>query len=150
MPGFLFLPALRRAGKGVAAISQLAAKCRTSLTATAIRYAQIAEDPVAVIITAGNQIEVCVLSNSLKEIRGVTGLSKGEFLPAGTPTEKFNMDVNNAGSANSTASFTSLDDWFESAPQVEMNEDVVGLGGYGKTLTVLFSDKLIEDEEDDE
>jgi hypothetical protein len=31
-----------------------------------------------------------------------------------------------------------------------MNENVVGLGGYGKTLTVLFSDKLIEDEEDDE
>jgi hypothetical protein len=105
---------------------------------------------LAVIITAGNQIELCVLSDSLKEIRGVAALVKGDFLPAGTPTEKFNMDINNAGSANSTGAFSSLDDWFISAPQVEMNEDVVGLGGYGKTLTVLFSDKLIEDEEDDE
>jgi hypothetical protein len=31
-----------------------------------------------------------------------------------------------------------------------MNENVVGLDGHGKALTVLFSDKLIEDEEDDE
>ena len=149
MPAFLFLPALRNAGKGFAAISQLANKCRTSLTATAIRYAQNAEDPVAVIITAGNQIELCVLSDSLKEIRGVAALVKGEFLPAGTPTEKFNMDVNNAGSANSIGAFSSLDDWFVSAPQAEMNEDVVGLGGYGKTMTVLFSDKVIEDDEDE-
>lgn len=43
-----------------------------------------------------------------------------------------------------------LDDWFDGAPQVEVNEDVVGLGSYGKTLTVLFTDEDLEDEDDDE
>ena len=148
MPSFLFLPALRRAGKGSPAIIQLSGKCRTSLTATAIRFAELAEDPVAVIITAGNLIELCVLSESLKEVRGVTRLAKGDFFPAGTPTEKFNNDPNNAGSCNSAAGFASLDDWFPNAAQIEMSEDVVGLGNYGKTLTVLFMDKLIEDEEE--
>ena len=150
MPSFMFLPELRRAGSGFAAIKQLAGICRTSLTATAIRYAEFAEDPIAIIITAGNAIELCVLSESLKAIRGVTRLVKGDFLPAGTPTDKFNAEPNNAGSSNSIGGFTSLDDWFVNAPQVEMSEDVVGLGSYGKTLTVLFTDKLIEDEDDDE
>jgi hypothetical protein len=30
-----------------------------------------------------------------------------------------------------------------------MNEDVVGLGNYGKTLTVLFTEEIIDDEEDE-
>ena len=30
-----------------------------------------------------------------------------------------------------------------------MNEDVVGLGSYGKTLTVLFTDDVLDDEEDE-
>jgi hypothetical protein len=150
MPKFLFLPALRSAGKGFAAINQLSRKCKTSLTATAIRYAQFAENPIAVIITAGNAIEHCVLSDTLQEVRGVTRLAKGEFLPAGTPTDKFNSDPNNAGTCNTAGAFSSLDDWFPSAPQVEMSEDVVGLGNYGKTLTVLFTNEPLDEEELDE
>ena len=150
MPKFLFLPALRSAGKGFAAINQLARKCKTSLTATAIRYAQFAEDAIAVIITAGNAIEHCVLSESLQEVRGVNRLAKGEFLPAGTPTDKFNNDPNNAGSCNSSAAFSSLDDWFSGAPQIEMSEDVVGLGNYGRTLTVLFASEPLDENEQDE
>lgn len=38
-----------------------------------------------------------------------------------------------------------LDEWFDGAPRVEMNEDVVGLGHYGKTLAVLFTDEEIDE-----
>jgi len=34
------------------------------------------------------------------------------------------------------------------APAVEMEEDVVGLGSYGKTLTVLFTDEDLEPEDE--
>ena len=149
MPSFLFLPALKSAGNGFAAISQLSNKCRTSLTATAIRYAQFAEDPIAVIMSAGNAIELCVLSQSLKEVQGVKALNKGDFVPSGTPTDKFNNNPHNAGTCNSTGEYSTLDDWFFGAPQVEMNEDITGLGNYGKTLTVLFTDKAIDDAEDE-
>lgn len=43
-----------------------------------------------------------------------------------------------------------MDDWFEGAPQLEMKEDVVGLGGYGKTLTVLFTEEAFDDKEEDD
>ena len=44
-----------------------------------------------------------------------------------------------------------LDLWFDRAPRdVEVNEDVVGLGSYGKTLTVPFAEDLPDDLEDDE
>jgi hypothetical protein len=43
-----------------------------------------------------------------------------------------------------------LDDWLDGAPQVEVNEDVVGLGSYGKTLTILFTDEDLEDEDQDD
>ena len=148
MPKILFLPALRKAGQGFAAINQLARKCDTSLTATAIRYAQFAEDPIAVIISAGNAIEFCVLSETLQEARGVTRLAKGEFVPAGTPTNKFNNDPNNAGTCNSIGAYCSLDDWFPDARQIQMSEDVVGLGNYGRTLTVLFTNEAVDEEED--
>jgi hypothetical protein len=38
---------------------------------------------------------------------------------------------------------------FDGAPDVEMNEHVVGLGRYDRTLTVLFTDEVL-DEEDEE
>jgi Zn-dependent peptidase ImmA (M78 family) len=144
MPKGLFVTAMRTAGKGFAAINRLKQVCNTSLTATAIRYAGFAEDPVAVILSGGNCIEFCAFSESFSEIRGVHRLSKGDFLPEGTPTAKFNNNPNHAGSCDSDAAFVSLDDWFEDAPQIEIYEDIIGLGGYGKTLTVLFTDKEID------
>lgn len=47
MPEHLFLPAMRDAGAGLKAVKKMADICRTSLNATAIRYGQLAEDPVA-------------------------------------------------------------------------------------------------------
>jgi hypothetical protein len=46
--------------------------------------------------------------------------------------------VGNFALTNSIGAFTSLDEWFSNAPQIEMNEDAVGLGNCGKTLTFLF------------
>jgi len=43
-----------------------------------------------------------------------------------------------------------LDDWLEGAPRIELKEDVIGLGHYGKTLTVLHTDQAIEPEDPDD
>ena len=56
MPRFLFFPATETAGVGLAAIEGLATLCKTSLHATAIRYAQCTREPVAVIISGGSRI----------------------------------------------------------------------------------------------
>ena len=45
-------------------------------------------------------------------------------------------------------SHCSLKYWFEDAPDIEFQEDVVGLGHYGKTLTVLFTEEALNDDDE--
>jgi hypothetical protein len=65
---------------------------------------------------------------------------------------KFNSGVGRVQRGEQAQAFCSLRDWFERAHDVEFQEDVVGLGHYGKTLTVLFTEEALEeaDEEDEE
>jgi hypothetical protein len=44
---------------------------------------------------------------------------------------------------------SALDLWFDGAPDIEMNKDVVGLGGYGRTLTVRHTDQAIGDDDEE-
>ena len=39
--------------------------------------------------------------------------------------------------------------WLDGARDIEMNEDVVGLGAYRRTLTVLHTDQAIGDDDDE-
>jgi hypothetical protein len=149
MPRQLFLPALRDSGQGFAGVRRLAELCKTSLTATAIRFAQFAEDPVAVVVSSGTSVDYCVMSQCLKGIPGVESLKKGQPLPRQTKTAKFSADPDNIRLGRQQATYASLDDWFDGAPQMEVSEDIVGLGRYGKTLTVLFSPEPISDEDDE-
>lgn len=150
MPEDLFRGAMRKVGReGFGAIDSLATTCKTSITATAIRYAQFAEDPVAVIVSSADKVVFCSLSEALKNVRGVKRLKKGDLIPPQSKTAKFNRSRANIATCRQEAGWASLDDWFDEAPQVEMKEDVVGLGGYGKTLTVLFTGEAVDDEDGD-
>lgn len=150
MPQPFFKSSLQQAGAGFNAIQTLAATARTSIVATAIRFAKLADDPVAVILTAGPGIEWCFLSTQLRECRGIYPLGKRSVLPARSTTAKFNSDASRVERGEKAEGSCSLNDWFENAPDVEIKEDVVGLGHYGKTLTVLFTDELLTEEEEGE
>jgi Zn-dependent peptidase ImmA (M78 family) len=150
MPSRLFLRETRRAGEGFGAINSLAETFKTSITATGIRFATYAEDPVAIIISKNDRIHYCFMSEAIKELKGIGWIKKGDLIPKSSKTYDFNSDINNITSSRVAESITTLDDWFENAPAVEMNEDVIGLGSYGKTLTVLFTNEALENEDEDE
>lgn len=150
MPTGLFKNALEEAGEGFAAIDRLAKLCKTSITATAIRFATQSPDPVAVIVSTGRTIDYCFLSDALSEIRAMDWIRKGELVPTKSETHSFNTDRARVTSGAKTQAWTSLDLWFDGAPELEMKEDVVGLGTYEKTLTVLFTDEAIADDEESE
>jgi len=150
MPEDIFLEALRKAGEGFAAIKSLAIKCRTSITSTAIRYAQLSENPVAVIMSSRNKVDWCFMSSALISCRAMQWIKKGSLITPTSTTAEFNQDQNNVLMAKRVEAWTRLDYWFEDGPQIEMKEDVVGLGHYGKTLTVLFTNEAIDTEDDDE
>jgi hypothetical protein len=138
MPRALFQKALDGNEPGIPTIQKLSGVCKTSLTATAIRYAQLAPDAVAAIMSTGDRVDYCFMSDELETATGIARLRKGEVLPRRTLTYRFSSDAGNVTAARRVEGTVQLQEWFGSGPQVEMVEDVLGLGYYGKTLTALY------------
>jgi Zn-dependent peptidase ImmA (M78 family) len=150
MPSFLFDRILNDVSIGLKAVVYLAKKCQTSLTATAIRYAQRTSDPVAVIVSEGQLIQYCFMSDELKQINGLDWIKKGKRLSKNTVTSRFNTAPQNIINSNQAEGETTLSEWFESNLEYEVSEEVIGLGQYGKTLTVLSIGDIPDQEELDE
>ena len=149
MPANLFSQTLgRQPGRGLPAIEALADLCVTSLTATAIRYAGLCDVPVAVVLSSGETVNWCFRSDPFKEICPYW-LPKGSIVPPASATNEFNLNESNVTSGRKREHFSYLDAWLDDAPTQEMKEDIVGLGRYGKTLTVLFLDEVPPDSEED-
>lgn len=130
---------------GIVALSQMA-EC--SLTASAIRAAECCDYPMAVVVSFGDKVAYAFLSESFKKLDKLTFLKKGTPLPK-THTLRFNADPQNVRLALSICGQTSLAEWFSCQRRLALDEEVIGLGSYGFTLTVLSSDELAEDPDDE-
>lgn len=150
MPSHLFLPAIRRAGTGLAAVESLADSCNTSLLATAIRLIECTSDPIAIVVSTADKIDYCCMSDAFKEIDRITWLRKSQPIPRTSSTFQFNLDPTKVQRGARTQGTSDLQEWFSSDRSIEITEDVVGLGSYGKTLTVLYDIELPDEEEEDE
>ena len=93
------------------------------------------------------------LSDSFKNLGKLQFLRKGDPLPASL-TSDFNSDNERVRAGDTACNETTLTTWFDCPANIQLDEEVVGLGSYGLTLTVLSSDALTddpyEDEDDDE
>ena len=150
MPTGLFREATRTAGQGFPAIERLAGQCVTSITATAIRFSGLSDDAVAVVVSSNGVVDFCCLSPVLQEFNGITWMRHGDPVPAESTTARFAAEPQNIVNGARREGCSMLDEWLDGAPRIEMKEDVVGLGHYGKSLTVLFSEEPIEQEDPDE
>jgi hypothetical protein len=104
---------------------------------------------VAVIVSVGGVIDYCFASDTLEQAPRYRRLRKGSALPPHSLTANFNRNPENIAGAAQAEGYSQLNDWFEdTSVGIEMKEDVVGLGSYGKTLTVLFTEEALPDEED--
>jgi hypothetical protein len=147
MPSVLFQPALQEAGDGLAAIEELSNICATSLSATAIRFAELVDGAlVAIIVSNQNEVEYCCMSKQFREL-SLTWLRREDPVPPRTRTFRFNGDSQRIARAERDAGATRLDEWFRNAPDLGAYEEIVGLGSYGRTLTVLTVDELPDEEE---
>lgn len=147
MPRYLFSAALDKADEGLDAVKKLANECFTSLTATAIRYAQQTPEAVAIVVSIGSKVDYCFMSDSMREIPGTDWPRKGSPLPLSTLTRKFNMDSSNVLQSKSAESDTTLQNWLGGTLDIELYEEVIGLGRYGKTLTILLASDIPDLEE---
>ena len=126
----------------------MAGLCQTSLPATAIRYAECTYEPVAVIVSTGNSVDFCIMSKALRECDGIDWIRKKQPLPLNSATRLFNGDQERVRRAERIESESPFQDWFGGNLRIIAREDVVGLGSYGKTLTVLNGIELPEDADD--
>lgn len=152
LPGRLVRGVLDEAQLGLAGIEQLALQSECSLTASAIRAAECSPYPMAVVVSRDDRISYGFMSDGFKQLKPKTYPRKGEPLPFST-TRWFNEDERRVKSGARETGQTSLSDWFEGPPGVELDEEVIGLGDYGFTLTVFSSEELPDDpyeSEDDE
>lgn len=153
MPRSLFTEAMLTAGDGLEAIEKLSAQCCTSLTATAIRYTRLTRDPMAIVISTGDRIDYCFMSEALKEMQSLNWIRKGDPLPKATATYAFNQNPERVLRADRDEDSADICDWFGSDRSLSITEQLIGLGNYGKTLTVLtaldIEEQMKEIEEDE-
>lgn len=145
MPRKLFLPAMEKVPDGLRGVEQLATLCATSLTTTAIRTAECSKESLAVVICRGDRIESGKMSDRFKEMRGLKWLKKGQPIPDRTLTRGFVSDAERVRLARRDDDSTHLHAWFGDGPDIRVTEEVIGLGDYGRTLTILTPEEDPED-----
>jgi len=151
MPRNLFTKAMEKFGDGLGGIEKLSGLCKTSLTATAIRFSQLSDNPVAVAMTSGQAIEFCSFSKALFDLdRDLEPFQKGMSIPSGTETRKFNSNTSNVLLNTRSEARVGLQDWFGGQCKLDVLEEIIGLGNYGKTLTIISVLDSLEEEEEDE
>lgn len=148
MPNPAFRQAMRSAGEGLDAIMSLASLCETSLVATASRYLEETDLPMAMVLSSGKCMEYAFLSDELKEFRDIIWPRKGGIIPA-VPTSEFNRDEANIRKLNRIDEESNLRDWFGGRRSVPIREQIMGLGDYGKTLTILSTTSFADDEDEE-
>ena len=150
MPEHLFRPAMDSAAEGLDAIESLHTLCGTSLTATAIRYQELTDEAVAVIQCAGNRIEFCCMSERMLGLHPRRWPRRGDPVPRNTAAGVLHASSNRIASSERLDREADGADWFGSFDDVELFEETVGMGDYGRTLTILTTvDALPDDDGDD-
>lgn len=147
MPSHLFKTEAGKYSDGFTAIEKLAERCETSLTASAIRYAELTDAAVAVVISTGSSVNYCFSSLAMRGIRGYKHPLKGSILPRDSLTRIFNQTESNIIKAQREDGDADLIAWFRADDEIDASEEIIGLGDYGKTLTIITADLPDQDEE---
>lgn len=90
------------------------------------------------------------MSASLKRIEGIDWIKKRESVPRNTATFTFNKEPSNIERGVRIEESSNLQYWFGGKHSIDISEDVVGLGRYGKTLTMLHDIEIPEPEDEED
>jgi hypothetical protein len=138
IPEFLFHRNRKEFPLGFEGVKGLAGVFQTSLTAMGIRYATLCTDSVPVVVTEDDQVLYSVLSKPFASEIGVKSRwgARSRRLPAKSVTRKLDNFSRGGKVVSEQRGVLAASEWFPEA-EGELVEEVIGLGRYGKTLTVL-------------
>jgi len=147
MPEAPFRAAMDGLEHGLAAIESLADTCLTSRTATAIRYAELTRKAVAVIVSTSDTIDYCFMSDAMKTLPKLVWLRKGTKLPRTATSTLAARPEDVRGGARVTDE-VDVREWLGGTTPGTISEESIGLGTYGKVLTILSSSTIGREEDD--
>ena len=150
MPWKLIDPVIKRSTPGFEAVKALSDACKSSLVASAIRYCEVTTECIAAVVSHHGEVEFMTASLSFKQLQGIDWLRKREQIPHDVPTHRLGTDMEWIGGCEVALEGSLLSQWFPDAARQEVEEDVVGLGSYDRTLTLLVTDSALEEEDEDE
>lgn len=150
MPKKLCKSLINRSRDGMAAVVNLANECNTSLTAAALRYAEIAGLPVGVVQCFNGRVEFCATYPLQMHVGWASPLKRSAKVPVGSATQRLSKDANAILRRTEESDSSEASDWFPTADRnAGLIEEVIGLGKFGRTLTILTLDPSVDGDEDE-
>lgn len=149
MPRGLFGNRLRADDLCLDLLLRLAGEFDTSLVATGLRLTELSREPVAVLTSIDGVLEVCAISEAMKPHARRGWLRRGDPVPADTYSSRLASDKTRVRHADRDAGPVDIAAWYDCEAPVQGREEVIGLGSYGRVLTVLTCDPVEEAEDDD-
>lgn len=141
MPTGLVRQSLDHNQVGLVGVERLALEAECSLTAAAIRAAECSPYPMAIVVSRGQRVCYSFLSDGFKQLKPRRYPRRNDLLPD-TGTRAFNLDPLNVAQARRSTTETTLSEWFDGPTCSRLDEEIIGLGSYGFTLTVFSSEEL--------
>ena len=145
MPEPLVRPIVANSDIGLNSVQAIAMRCETSLVSAAIRYTQLSPDPVAIIVSYDGTIEFSSVSTPLWDYPGVARRKpqRGDGLVRGTAAYRLTGSPEKVRDVAEDSDTAGLELWFPKCETgAEVAEESVGLGRYGRVLTVLSAEEL--------
>ena len=137
MPEGLFKDKMSNYPLGLDGIVGMAELCQTSLTATAIRYVEFINKPLMIILSTDGIINFCIVSEKIRFMKNKEIPQKGWQVPKNTATANLAMNGTRIQNRERESRVSDLSDWIDSERSRDAIEEVIGLGRYGKILTVI-------------
>lgn len=149
MPKYLTKRVIAKFHDGLHAIRNMSEVCKTSLISSAIRYTNLTDAAVAIIVSSGCLVEYSFASPSMYKLKGYTPLTRGMHIPKNSGTYNFNKKTSTIDLLKDYSTDSDLMDWFHTDHQISAIEEIISLGSYGKILTVITAIDIDEDLEDE-
>lgn len=150
MPRSMCKPLINMSLDGMAAVASLATNCRTSLVAAALRYTEIGHLPAGVMQCFNGRVEFCAIHPLQAHVGWARPLTRNTKVPIESATWRLSEDrqaILRGGEDSDSASASS---WFSGADgKAGLTEEAIGLGRFGRTLTLLTLENAEADEEED-
>lgn len=149
MPRTLLRPLLARRELCLDLLTDIADAFKTSLSATGLRIAELSHNPMALVVSRAGTIEYCQMSESMKPHARRGWLKRGDRLPPGSVSALLAADGDAVLRAGRREADVDIADWYDCEGRVQGREEAIGLGGYGRVLTLLTCASADEPEDDD-